>query len=197
MRTPSLALGALLAFVASTPAPAVELQFYFSALQRILSEQWFTQDGRLYVRGDRRNQCNFAFLERPVISTAGDLLRIDAHFSGRSAQSFFGRCIGMADSFDVQIVARPQYRDGSLALSNVHVESPGRDSFYVRRVRASMADSLNKQFKYNLAADAKRILEEPKPNSPIRQELRQFDVREIRVLPDSVIFVLDFRLAVR
>jgi hypothetical protein len=170
---------------------------YFSALQRILAVQVFTQDGRLYVKGSRKNKCNFAYLEKPVVAAGNGRLLIRARFSGRSAQSLFGRCLGMGDSFDVLIGAVPQYRDGSLALRDVRVDSPGRDGFYIRRVRAAMADSLTRQFKYNVSSDAKRILEEARPGSPLRQELRRFEVREIRVLGDSIVVVLDFQLAVK
>lgn len=191
-----VAFVAALALIGARPAHAVELQFYFSALQRILAEQMFTQDGRLYVRGDQKNNCDFAFLEKPVVAADNARLIIKARFSGQAGQTFFGHCFGFGgDSFDVVISAVPQYRDGSLALRDVRVDAPGRDSFYVRRVRAGMADSLSKRFKYPIATEAKRVLEESKP--PVRRELRRFDVREIRVLPDSVVVVLDFQLAIR
>ncbi len=178
-------------------APAAELQLYFSALQRILADQIFTQEGRLYVKNDAKNKCNFAFLEKPFVSADKGRLLVRARFSGKAAGAFFGRCVGLGDSFDVVIGAIPQYRDGALALQDVRVDAPGRDGFYIRRVRSVMAESLARNFKYNMAADAKRILEEPKPNSPLRQELRRFDVREIRVLADSLVVVLDFQLAVK
>lgn len=182
---------------AALPLPGAELQLYFSALQRILADQVFTQDGRLYVRGNPKNKCSFAYLEKPVVAAVGNRLSIKARFSGRSAQNLFGRCFGLGDSFDVLIGALPVYQDGWLALRDVRVESPGRDGFYIRRVRAAMSDSLSREFKYNVAADARRILEQSKPNSPLQQEVRSFEVRGIRVLPDSVLIELEFRLAVR
>jgi hypothetical protein len=180
------------------PARAVELQLYFSALQRILADQVFTQDGRLYVRGDQKTKCNFAFLEKPVVSAANGRLAVRARFSGRTAQNWFGRCVGMGDSFEVEISAVPQHRDGMLALRDVKVASPGRDGFYIRRVRTAMADSLAKQFHYDMAREAKRMLEPPPQKSPaLQQQLVRFDVKEIRVQADSVVVVADFVVAVR
>jgi hypothetical protein len=40
-------------------------------------------------------------------------------------------------------------------------------------------------------------VEEPNPTAPFRRELRGFDIREIQVLPDSLVLVLDFQLAVK
>lgn len=187
----------VLAAMAALAANAAEVQLYFSVLQRALAEQAFTREGRMYVRGDGKNKCNFAYLEKPAVSADGSRLIIHARFTGRSAANFFGACFGPGDSFDVRIGAVPQYRDGFLALGDVRVESPGRDGFYIRRVRTAMADSLAKQFRYNLAAEAKRVLEEPRPKSAARQELRRFEVSEIRVLPDSVLLIFDFHLGIR
>jgi hypothetical protein len=187
----------LIAVLAACSACAAEVQLYFSVLQRVLAEQAFTREGRLYVRGHEKEKCNFAYLENPIVAADGHRLIINARFTGRSAANFFGTCVGFGDSFDLRIGAVPQYRDGFLAFGDVRVESPGREGFYARRVRAAMADSLTKQFRYNLAAEAKKILEEPKPKSAVKQELRRFSVREIRVLPDSVLLVFDFQLGIR
>ncbi len=177
------------------PAQAIELQIYFTAIQRILASQVFTQDGRLYVRGNAQNKCDFAFLEHPVISAAGPKLSIQARFSGRTARNFFGRCVGMGDSFDVHIAVVPYYKDSAILLREVKVESPGRDGYYIRKVRAAISDSMTKQFSYKVAADAKRILEQQ--HDPLyTQELRQFIVQNIRIAPDAIVVTLDFQLAV-
>jgi hypothetical protein len=71
---------------AGGPAGAVELHLRFGALERMLAEQVFTQDGRRYVHGSRVNQCNFAYLERPQIREEDGRLRIRARFTGWTAE---------------------------------------------------------------------------------------------------------------
>ncbi len=182
--------------LAASCAPAIELEIYFTALQRILASQVFTQDGKLYVRNDAKNKCDFAYLENPQISAAGPRLAIRAKFSGRTARNFFGKCVGLGDSFDIAIAAIPYYKDGSILLRDVKVESPGRDGYYIRRVRTAVSESLAKGFNYNVAADAKRILEQQR--DPLyTQELRQFSIQGIRIAADSVVVGIDFQLAVR
>jgi hypothetical protein len=185
------------ALIYASPLHAIELQIYFTAMQRLLASQVFTQEGqRLYVRGDGKNKCNFAYLENPIVSSAGSKLAIRARFSGKTARNFFGKCVGVGDSFDLSIAAVPYYRDGMIALRDVKVESPGREGYYIRRVRAAIGDSLSRQFAYNVAADAKRILE-MKRDSLYDQELRRFTVTAIRIAPDSLVVGLDFQLAVK
>lgn len=183
-------------FLLTLPAQGIELQLYFSALQRLLAAQVFTQDGRLYVQGNAQNKCSFAYLENPVISAAVPKLVIHAKFSGRSARNLFGRCMGMGDSFDLAIAAIPFYKDGAIMLRDIKVDSPNKDGFYIRRVRAAIADSLARQFSYSVAADAKRILEQ-KRDPLYNQELHQFNITGIRIAADSIIVGLDFQLAVK
>lgn len=196
MRDFTLVLMAL-ALVFQPSAHAAELQIHFSAIQRLLEEQVFTQDGRKYVRGDARNRCSYAYLEKPQIAADGDHINVRARFSGRSSLDFFGRCIGLGDSFDLLIRAVPAYADGFVALRDVKVESAGHDTLYSRRVRLALATSLSRNFRYNVREDAKRIFEKKRDKASYTQELRKFDVTGIRVTPEAVVLMFDLQLAVQ
>jgi hypothetical protein len=173
-----------------------ELQLHFTALQRVLSEQVFTQEGRKYVRGDQTSKCSFAYLENPRIGADGLRIKVDARFSGRSGRDFFGRCIGLGGSFDLTITAVPYYKDGALRLREVRVDSR-QEGLYVRRVRAGMAESLAKDFQYKLQDDAKTMLEEQRPKTVYTQQVIAFNVSEVRVTNQALVLLLDFVLAVR
>jgi hypothetical protein len=178
-------------------ARAVELHIQFGALERLLAEQLFTQEGRRYMRGDSRNKCNFAFLEKPRISEDSGRLRIRARFSGRSSLNMFGSCVGMGDAFDVVIRAAPEYRDGNLRLRAVKVESDGKTGFYIRRVCSAMETTLAHEFKYPLENQAARILEDTGLQPGYTRELHGFTVPEIRVSREALVLVLDFQLTVK
>ncbi len=176
-------------------AAAVDLELHFSALQRILAEQMFTQDGRKYVRGHPSTKCNYAYLEHPDLhGDAAGRLNVMARFSGRSALDLFGRCVGLGDSFDLSITAVPYYRDGAIRFKDVAVDAK-KDGFYIRRVRAALATTLRSQFAYKVADDAKKILEEKR--GPYSPELAGFQVSAIRVTADALILSLDFTLRVK
>jgi len=177
------------------PAAAVELQIHYSALQRMLAEQMFTQDGRRYVRGTPSARCSYAYLEHPDVHGGADgRLNVQARFSGRSALDLFGRCVGLGDSFDLSITAVPYYLNGAIRFRDVLVDSK-RDGFYIRRVRAALASTLRNQFAYRVADDARRILEDKR--GPYTQQLANFQVSAIRVTSDALILFLDFTLAVK
>ena len=179
------------------PASAAEIRIQHSVIKRILSEQVFTDEGRKYVKANRAAKCNYAYLENPEIGAANGQLRIRARFTARTAGDWFGRCIGFGDSFTAVIYATPYYTNGSIRLKGVRVDSEGADGFYVRRVRSALAQGLTADFSYRLYDDAKRILEEERPKAPYRQELRGFNVIQIRTQPNAIVLVLDFVLDVK
>jgi len=183
--------------MAAGGAPAVELHIQFGALERMLAEQAFTQEGRRYVHGNQSAKCNFAYLEKPKIQEDAGRLRIRARFTGRSALNMFGQCVGMGDAFDVIIGARPDYKDGNLRLRDVKVTSDGKTGFYIRRVCSAIESSLAKDFKYSLEKEASRILEDTTARPGYPRELKGFNVPEVRVSAEALVLVLDFQLTVK
>jgi hypothetical protein len=176
---------------------AVELHIQFAALERMLSEQLFTQDGRKYVHGSAATKCNFAYLEKPHFRGADGKLRIEAKFTGRSALNMFGQCVGLGDAFTAGITAVPQYKDGNIGLANVVASSQDHSGYYVRRVCAALSSSLARDFRYPIGAAAKSALEDPGAQRNYPRELRNFRVTEIRVTDDALVLAVDFELTVK
>jgi hypothetical protein len=197
MRHDSGFLSILLVTVCLQPARAVELHLQFGALERMIAEAVFTQDGRRYVHNDKSNKCNFAYLEKPQIQAAGSRLRIRAKFTGRSALNLIGQCVGLGDEFVVVVTATPQYRDGNIVLQNVSAAGESKTGIYIRRVCEILSASLQRDFKYPLAAEAKRILEDSSGQPNYKRELRDFQVPAIRVTEDSLVIQADFALVVK
>jgi hypothetical protein len=178
-------------------ARAVELHVKFGALERMLSDQLFTQEGRRYVRGSKTAKCNFAYLEKAHVQSNAGRLLIHARFTGRSAANLLGQCVGLGDAFDLTITATPHYRDGNLGMRDVTVTSDSKNGFYIRRVCEAMAASLVRDFRYPLDPVAQKMLEDPGSQPAYQRELKHFNVTEIRVTEDALVLVLDFQLTIR
>ena len=188
---------ALLLLACAVGAPAMELHIQFGALERMLTEQVFTQEGKRYVHGSKGAKCNFAYLEKPQIRGEGGMLRIKARFTGRSALNFVGQCVGMGDAFDVIVTAMPVYREGSLGLQQIKVASEGKSGYYIRKVCEAMQASLAKDFKYPLEEQTKRMLEDPAAQPAYKREVRKLTVPDIRVTNDALVLQVDFELTVK
>src|SRR5216684_3682551 len=129
IQTQIMKLAAVLLF--AIPSFAAELELRYAALQRIIAEQVFSQEGRHYVRGNKTTKCQYAYLETPRIGADDGRLRVTARFSGRSAFDLFRGCIGLGDSFDLAITASPVPRNGAIAFKDVKVTTV-KDSYYIR-----------------------------------------------------------------
>jgi hypothetical protein len=175
----------------------VELHIQFGALERMLTEQVFSQEGRRYVRGSKTDKCNFAYLEKPQVRGEGGRLRMKARFTGRSALNVVGQCVGLGDAFDVIIASVPVYRDGALALQQVKVTSEGKTGYYIRRVCEAMQASLARDFKYALEGEARKMLEESGGPPGYKRVVRKFTVPDIRVTDDALVLQVDFELTVK
>ena len=178
-------------------AAAVELHIQFGALERMLTEQVFSQEGRRYVHGSKTNKCNFAYLEKPQVRGEGGRLRMKARFTGRSALNVVGQCVGLGDAFDVVITALPVYKNGAIGLQEVKVTSEGKSGYYIRRVCEAMQASLAKDFKYALETEAQKMLEAPAAQPGYKREVRKFTVPDIRVTNDALVLQVDFELTVK
>src|ERR1700750_3019273 len=116
----------LIAFAAQ--AFSADLEIRYSALERMIAGQMFTEEGRRYVKGNKAARCQYAYLEAPKLSANGERLRVSARFSGRSAMDLFSRCVGMGDSFDLAITAVPVPRKGAIAFQNTQINT-AKDSY--------------------------------------------------------------------
>ena len=187
-------LRTLLLLAAALPIFAADLELRYSALERMVAEQMFTQDGRRWVKGNAQAKCQYAYLESPKLGGDDPRLHVTARFSGRSAMDLFGKCVGMGDSFDLDLTAIPVAKDGAIALQDVRVTS-AKDSYYIRRVRAALAQGFQKEFRIEVKDQARRLLEQP--SEKYKQELSSFLLQGVRVTKDALVLVVDFKLVVR
>ena len=200
-QSPCLGIGSLVALLLfpASPAWSAELELRYAAIERLIADQLFSQEGRLYVRGNKATKCKFAYLEAPRVGAINGHLQVSARFSGRTALDMLGGCVGLGDSFDFKLIALPVVKNGALALTEVNVATT-RESFYIRRVRQALTSSFSHDFKIEVRDQARRLLEQP--SSPAaaplyQQQLISFDLRDVRVQPDALLLVMDFRLVVK
>ena len=184
-------------FAAAAARAESEIHLSFGALERVVATQLFSEDGRRYVRGDRNAKCSYAWLEKPRVHGENGKLVIRARFTGRTAWDVFGRCIGMGDSFDVRIAATPYFKDGYIGLRNTTAAPEPTGGFYARQVCVSLAARLNRNFRYPLAAELKRSLEDAATLPEFPRTLRRFSVTRITLSESAVVLTLDFALAVK
>jgi hypothetical protein len=186
----------LLLCLLSQSAFAVDLEIRYGVLERLLSEQLFTAEGRKYVQGSKDQKCRYAFLEKPKLTAAGDRLQLTVNFSGQTALSMLGRCVGLGDSFALTLTAKPVVRTGQIGFDQF-VVSTDRDSFYIRRVRAELVKTLDQNMRIDVVAYARKLIEAPQQVGAFQQEIRDLKMTNVRVAPDAIVLAVDFRVIVK
>ena len=86
-------------------------------------------------------------------------------------------------------------RNGALGFKDVKV-STTKDSYYIRRVRAALTQSFAKDVKIEVKDQARKILEQTREGATYKAEMASFDLTEVRVKPDALVLVVDFKLVV-
>jgi hypothetical protein len=192
--------GIVLAALLAASAPrcgAVEVDISAEALARLIARQMFTQDGRKYVRGSKDARCHFAYLENPKLRTEANRLQVEARFTGRSALNLLGQCVGLGDSFEVTILARPYCRKGALAFTDVTVHSNGHKGFYTGQVVKRLEKTLATNFELRIDKEAERLLGEPRPGDIVTRNVDGFVLNGVRVDGNRILLNADFRVTVR
>lgn len=187
----------LLAILAAAQAPAAEIRITYPVVRKMMADQVFTVEGKKYVRGDKSKRCDYAYLENPQVGEWDGQLVIKARFSGRAAFDVFGRCVGVGDAFDLTIAATPLVKRGVLVLADVKVDTGGKDSYYIRKVRRALGPSLEREFGLDITGRAKELLEQKDPKAGYLRELSGFDFRQVKLTRDAVILDVDFAVTIR
>jgi len=86
-------------------------------------------------------------------------------------------------------------RSGAMGFKDVKVTTT-KDSYYIRRVRAALTQSFAKDVKIEVKDQARKILEQTREGASYKAELASFDLTEVRVNPDALALVVEFRLVV-
>ena len=92
--------------------------------------------------------------------------------------------------------AVPVAKNGTVDFEQFVVSTP-RDSFYIRRVRAALVETLNKNFKLDIMEQARKLVEASHQVGNFQQEIKDLRLGGVRVAPDSLVLALDFKVIVK
>lgn len=180
----------------SVCASGIEIEIRFPLLEKQLSQQLFSQDGKHYVRGHPASRCNYAFLTSPYFRSRDGKLLITARFSGSSSLDVFGRCVGFADSFDFEVLSVLTIRNGTLVLKDPQVQVLSRQTFYSRQVQRALRASIRDAVEYPIREELRKILLAGAAPGPYRISIQSLEVRAVQVLPESLLVSVDTRLLI-
>lgn len=175
---------------------AIEIEIRYPLLEKQLAQQFFSQDGKRYVKGTPTTRCNFAYLAEPHFSSRDGQLLIQAKFTGKSSMDILGKCIGFGDSFDFEILSDLSTKDGTLLLAKPTVKILSRDTYYSRQVLKALQTSLGDAIRYPIRDEMRKLLAAGSVASPYKVTIPKLEIRSIQILPDALLVDVDTRFLV-
>ena len=184
----------LLTVVAATVARGAELSVSYEALERNISVELMTQEGRYYMQGDPSTPCVYAFVQDPRVDASEGRLRIRLLFSGSAATNIRGRCVGAGDNFDLTITGVPTYANGELYLDQMSVQATAA---YFKVVSGLVEDRLRQNLRVALQRDLERAAAWMSSRGRGSVQFTGLDVHEIAVEQDGLRFTYDITTSIR
>jgi hypothetical protein len=186
----------ILSLISAGLSLAIEIEIRFPLLEKQLSQQLFTQDGKRYVKGNPKSHCNFAYLAEPHFTSRQGKLLIEAKFTGKSSMDLFGKCVGFGDSFVFEILSGLTTKDGTLVLDKPEVQIIKKDSFYSRQVLKSLKSSIGDAIRYPIRDEVRKLLANGSASAPYKVTIPKLEIRGIQILENSLLLDVDTRFLV-
>ena len=153
-------LAAMTAFlVIAWPAAAAEseITIHNTALERMLIDQLFVDQGRYFLM--RHSPCQFAFLKSPTVAMARGRVMIKTRLIGQLAMAVSDGCAGTRDAFDVAISGRPFFSGEKLGLTDIRIDNVSNEMYRIL-LQQFLDLTLRKALEINLRQGLQQMISE-------------------------------------
>lgn len=127
-----IAFGLFTIVIAIAPAaaagPLSELTIRNTALQKMLMNELFIDDGRYHLLP--QTACQYAYVDSPAVTLSQGRVRIKARISGKVAMEVGDQCVGSrADVVQVTVSAKPSFAGERLVLTDIRVDEISNEGY--------------------------------------------------------------------
>jgi hypothetical protein len=168
---------------------ATTIRIKYAAIQQLLTERVFNENGRKYVIGDKTSSCNYGYLEGPKVSGADGRITIQAHFSSRHGTEIGRTCIGPGLSSEVVVSGIPFVKDGVVGFRDIRIDQIGGDETS-KVLKAYLEKNLQKTYEYRALDELQKVAQQSLIGSKVKPAIRSFD-GTATVGTEALVIVLD------
>lgn len=194
---PASLLGLTLILIAPQGVSGADVVLHYSAIEKILLQEVFNQEGKHFLFGGPEFPCMSAYLSQPVISSVGMRLKLQAFFKGSMGQKYADKCLGVSEEFPLAMTGRPHFQDGTLILKDVRYSDESQIPQFSENLSAFVNHELQDAFKYDLTRAVESLIVENQNLVPYDLELSSLDIPQIAVLEDRLALQVEFSILLR
>jgi hypothetical protein len=191
MRLPhSCAALAAAAFLCSAPARGAEIILEQSAVQKLVVESLFKDNGRFYIQ---RGACS-AYLDNPAVALTGGRVVIRSHLSARVGMDLGDSCAGVDLASWATVSGVPGAQGTAVRLSDIRIEDVGDANTRVV-LNSGLVPTLPAAFELDVLKAVRSMLQGT--DSQLQVDVQALRIDSVRVADNRLSVRFDFRVAGR
>ena len=190
-------LGLILLLACPATSLAVEITLHSSAIQKLLVERAFNQNGRKYLFGRADTRCMNAYLYDPRVSIEGGRLILRSNFSGNIGQELNEDCLGLSESFPVTMTGVPFFRGGTVGLEQIEISELSGIPQFNNYITQFFEEELQRIFSHDLNREIRQLIAANKGDIPYDMEVLDLDISRIVAADEILGLWVNFHLVLK
>ena len=149
-------LAIIVACAATAAGPLSELTIHNTAIQKMLMNELFIDEGRYHLLPT--TACQYAYVDSPVVTLSQGRVRIKARVSGKISMEVGDQCVGTrSDVVQVAVSARPVFSGEKLVLTDIRVDEISNEGYRVL-LQQFLASAVPRAIEIDVREGLQRIL---------------------------------------
>jgi hypothetical protein len=178
------------ALLSSTAASGAEIVLEQSAVQKLVVESLFKDNGRFYIQ---RGACS-AFLENPAVTLTNGRVVIRSHLSARLGMDFGDSCAGVDLASWATVSGEPSAQGTTVRLTNIRIEDVGDANTRVV-LNSGLVPTMPGAVELDVLKAVRTMLQGA--SGQLQVELQSLNIESVRIAGNTLSVRFDFRVAGR
>ena len=176
--------------LSTAPANGAEIVLEQSAVQKLVVESLFKDNGRYYIQ---RGACS-AYLDSPVVTLAGGRVVIRSRLNARLGMDFGDSCAGVDLASWTTVSGEPSAQGTSVRLANIRIEEVGDANTRIV-LNSGLVPTLPGAVELDVLKAVRSMLQSA--NGQLQVEVLALNIESARVADNKLSVRFDFKIAGR
>ena len=176
--------------LSSVPANGAEIVLEQSAVQKLVVESLFKDNGRYYIQ---RGACS-AFLDSPAVTLTGGRVVIRSRLNARLGMDFGDGCAGVDLVSWTTVSGEPSAQGTSVRLANIRIEEVGDANTRIV-LNSGLVPTLPGAVELDVLKAVRSMLQGA--NGQLQVEVLALNIESVRVADNKLSVRFDFKVAGR
>jgi len=169
------------------PAHGAEIVLERTAVDRLVRQALFTDQGRYYLQ---RGAC-YAYLDDPAVSLTGGRVVLNANLTSYLGVLVGTQCVGVPLNSKVVLSGKPAQQGGMVRLADLRIDNIA-DQATRALVQQVVLPRFPQAVELDVAAAVRSMLKQP--NIPYTTDLERLDITALSAEGDRLGVTFDFKL---